>query len=40
MCCNQGVCWHLWDDDDCELADVYWCSEGVTNIDGTVTCFD
>jgi hypothetical protein len=25
---------------DCEISDIYWCSDGVTNQDGTVTCFD
>ena len=41
MCCYEGICWHLWaDDNDCEVWDIYWCSDGVTNQDGTVTCFD
>jgi len=40
MCCNAGICWTLWDANDCELQDIYWCYSGVTNEDGTVTCFD
>ena len=40
MCCNAGVCWHLYDDGACELNDVYWCDDGVSNPDGTVTCLD
>lgn len=41
MCCNNGICWNTYSDlNDCELADIYWCSDGVTNNDGTVTCFD
>ena len=41
MCCVNGVCWTAWGGtDDCELGDLYWCSDGVCNEDGTVTCFD
>jgi hypothetical protein len=41
MCCNAGVCWTLYGDaNDCELGDIYFCHDGVTNEDGTVTCFD
>ena len=41
MCCYEGICWHTWPGaNDCEPWDVYWCYHGVTNQDGTVTCFD
>jgi len=42
ICCNAGICWNIYDDEanDCELDDIYWCNDGVTNSDGTVTCFD
>ena len=40
MCCNQGVCWHFNHGDACELDDLFWCGDGVSNEDGTVTCFD
>jgi hypothetical protein len=41
MCCYEGICWHHnLGSNDCELNDIYWCSSGVTNADGTVTCFD
>jgi hypothetical protein len=41
MCCYEGVCWNLFGDGyDCEIQDIYWCDDGVTNQDGTITCFD
>lgn len=41
MCCNAGICWNIWEGTyDCEVDDIYWCDDGVTNEDGTVTCFD
>ena len=41
MCCNQGICWHyISGSGECELLDIYWCSDGVSNMDGTVTCLD
>jgi len=41
MRCHAGVCWTVYSNtNDCELDDLYWCSDGVTNEDGTVTCFD
>jgi hypothetical protein len=41
MCCYEGVCWNIFGDNlDCEVQDIYWCDDGVTNQDGTVTCFD
>jgi hypothetical protein len=41
MCCHAGECWNT-DPfaNDCEIDDIYWCDDGVTNEDGTVTCFD
>jgi hypothetical protein len=41
MCCHEGICWDSSpNSNDCEIEDVYWCDDGVTNQDGTVTCFD
>ncbi|PRQ05760.1 hypothetical protein ENSA5_00800 [Enhygromyxa salina] len=41
MCCNQGICWPtVTGSSDCEPQDIYWCSSGVSNADGTVTCLD
>jgi hypothetical protein len=41
MCCYEGICWNIFGDGyDCEIQDIYWCNDGVTNDDGTVTCFD
>lgn len=41
LCCNQGICWHhVIGSGNCELDDLMWCQDGVTNADGTVTCFD
>jgi hypothetical protein len=41
MCCpDGGDCWNINNVNDCEIDDVYWCNDGVTNQDGTVTCFD
>ena len=41
MCCHAGNCWNsLPTSNDCEPQDIFWCDNGVTNSDGTVTCFD
>jgi hypothetical protein len=41
ICCNQGVCWsYQVGTNNCELGDIFWCTSGVTNLDGTVTCLD
>ena len=40
MCCQYGVCWHYTTGGDCTYGDISWCSSGVTNEDGTVTCLD
>lgn len=41
MCCYEGICWNIWHgSNDCERSDIHWCNDGVTNNDGTVTCFD
>jgi len=41
LCCNEGVCWeHQTGANDCELQDLFWCAEGVSNADGTVTCLE
>jgi hypothetical protein len=41
MCCHDGECWTPNTElSDCEIEDIYWCDDGVTNQDGTVTCFD
>lgn len=41
MCCHAGVCWNYWlGSGECELGDIYWCSDGATHEDGTVDCFD
>lgn len=41
MCCSQGWCWGIsHTEGDCEEGDITWCSDGVTNDNGTVTCFD
>jgi hypothetical protein len=41
MCCHAGICWTTYpSSNDCEIPDIYWCDDGVTNEDGTVTCFD
>ena len=41
MCCYEGVCWNTDSaSNDCEIQDIYWCNDGVSNQDGTVTCFD
>ncbi len=37
MCCIEGTCWP--DDDSCD-GELLFCSNGVTNDDGTVECFD
>lgn len=38
-CCVNGVCWPLEGTNYCEGGEILWCDEGVTNEDGTVTCF-
>jgi hypothetical protein len=41
MCCSQGICWSTYPGaNDCELDDIFWCQDGVTNEDGTATCLD
>lgn len=41
LCCNEGVCWeHRTGNNDCELDDLYWCTSGMSNADGTITCLD
>ncbi|WP_146662652.1 hypothetical protein [Enhygromyxa salina] len=41
MCCYEGICWNTYPGaNDCEVQDIYWCSSGVTNPDGTTTCLD
>ena len=41
MCCSQGICWHyVMGSGDCEVQDMFWCNDGVSNMDGTVTCLD
>ncbi|PRQ06050.1 hypothetical protein [Enhygromyxa salina] len=41
MCCYEGICWNTYTgSNDCEIQDIYWCNDGVTNQDGTVTCLD
>jgi len=41
MCCSQGICWDFnINTNDCELGDIFWCGDGATNADGTVSCFD
>jgi hypothetical protein len=40
ICCSQGLCWESTSAKDCELNDIYWCSSGVSNPDGTITCLD
>ena len=40
ICCNQGVCWEHVFPNDCEVNDIKWCSSGVSNSDGTITCLD
>ncbi len=40
-CCNQGICWpHQEGAGTCEPQDIYYCKDGVSNPDGTVTCFE
>ncbi|EDM74202.1 hypothetical protein PPSIR1_17630 [Plesiocystis pacifica SIR-1] len=36
ICCIGAVCWPGWDCD----GTLFWCEDGVSNEDGTVTCFD
>jgi hypothetical protein len=38
MCCISGTCWPG-EDGDCE-GELLFCDNGVSNEDGTVTCFD
>lgn len=41
ICCNEGICWEdQTGSNNCEVDDIYWCSNGVSNPDGTITCFD
>jgi hypothetical protein len=41
ICCNQGICWEYQvGTNGCEIGDIYWCGDGITNPDGTVTCLD
>jgi hypothetical protein len=41
MCCYGDICWNTsGTSNDCEPLDMYWCSDGISNADGTVTCFD
>ncbi len=40
VCCGNGWCIHHDLGDDCEGGTLFWCDEGVTNEDGTVTCLD
>ena len=42
MCCHMGICYDYFEltEGECELDDIFWCSDGVCNDDGTVTCFD
>lgn len=40
MCCLDGVCWPAVAINTCEGGEILFCSEGVTNEDGTVECFD
>jgi hypothetical protein len=35
----NGVCWPIEGTNDCEGGEILWCDEGVSNEDGTVTCF-
>lgn len=39
MCCIDGVCWPATDGFNC-AGELLFCSNGVTNEDGTVECFD
>lgn len=41
MCCYEGICWNTYpSSNDCEPQDISWCEDGVSNPDGTMTCFD
>jgi hypothetical protein len=41
VCCSSGVCWELdINANDCEISDIFWCSEGASNADGTVICLE
>jgi hypothetical protein len=39
LCCYEGACWH-YEPGNCTGGWLVWCQDGVTNADGTVTCFD
>ncbi len=38
-CCYGGVCWPI-DATNCVGGELLFCDEGVTNEDGTISCFD
>ncbi len=40
MCCVEGICWPLAGTNGCEGGELLLCLNGVSNDDGTVTCFD
>ena len=40
MCCIDGTCWPHHTIGGCEGGELFYCSNGVTNEDGTVECFD
>lgn len=41
LCCYEGICWELSPSgDNCEPLNIYWCQDGVSNPDGTITCLD
>ena len=40
MCCYDNVCWPAVGVDACQGGELLFCSNGVSNEDGTVTCFD
>jgi hypothetical protein len=39
ICCFGGNCWPI-NDDLCPSGEIYFCFDGVSNDDGTVTCFE
>lgn len=42
VCCpaSEDVCWPFESPSQCDVGDVFICLNGVTNTDGTVTCFE
>ncbi|MFV8750887.1 hypothetical protein ACNOYE_10095 [Nannocystaceae bacterium ST9] len=40
MCCHDGDCWPMDEVNLCGGDEVLFCSNGVSNDDGTITCFD